>query len=282
MTWSPWRAFDWNLRSCGLHGHATYRPDESSLAERLVTTTAVGQAYRCLRCADFVVGEPAACGPADQAPIVLRGGALRDAVILRLLAFERLVRGLLLLALAYGVWRFNGSRDALDRVFHSYLPLVRPIADRLGVDLQNTGPAHLIQQALTARHTTITLVGFGVLGYGLLELTEGVGLWLMRRWGEYVAVVGTAVFVPLEVYELVEKVTVLRLFALALNLFAVAYITWTKRLFGVHGGRSAFDAERRGMSLIEVEQASLAHERGTQLDRSQLERPQRAASRRGP
>ena len=29
------RNFDWNLRSCGWHGHITYRPDESELAERL-------------------------------------------------------------------------------------------------------------------------------------------------------------------------------------------------------------------------------------------------------
>src|SRR5665647_1410153 len=37
----------------------------------------------------------------------------------------------------------------------------------------------------------------------------------MKRWGEYVAVVGTAVFIPLEVYEILEKVTWLRIVAFA-------------------------------------------------------------------
>jgi uncharacterized membrane protein (DUF2068 family) len=78
----------------------------------------------------------------------------------------------------------------------------------------------------------------------------------MKRWGEYVAVVGTAVFIPLEVYELVERVTWLRVVAFAFNVFAVVYILWTKRLFGFRGGRAAFEAERHSQSLLEVEQAA--------------------------
>ena len=70
-----------------------------------------------------------------------------------------------------------------------------------------------------------------------------------------VAVVGTAVFVPLEVYELVERVTWLRVVAFAFNVFAVIYILWTKRLFGFRGGRAAFEAERHSQSLLEIEQA---------------------------
>jgi uncharacterized membrane protein (DUF2068 family) len=78
----------------------------------------------------------------------------------------------------------------------------------------------------------------------------------MKRWGEYVAVVGTAVFIPLEIYELVERVTWLRVVAFAFNVFAVVYILWTKRLFGFRGGRAAFEAERHSQSLLEVESAA--------------------------
>ena len=252
----PLRHFDWNLRSCGWHGHETYAPDEDVLAKRLHAPTPAGEAWRCLRCGDYVLGAPRHRGPADEAPIVLRGRALRDAFVLRFLAVERGVRGLLLVALAYGIWRFEGSKQALEKVFASYLPAVKPLADRLGVDLQEAGPVHLIQQAFAAAPSTLLLVALGVLAYGALELLEAVGLWLMRRWGEYVAVVGTGVFIPLEVYELVEKVTWLRIAAFVLNVFAIVYILWTKRLFGVRGGRAAFEAERHGESLLEVEQAA--------------------------
>ncbi|MBV9832705.1 MAG: hypothetical protein JOZ82_14020, partial [Marmoricola sp.] len=108
----PFEDFSWDLRVCGRRGHVTYRPDEEALADRLQVQTAVGEAWRCLRCGDFVVGAPRGHGPADEAPIVLRGRALRDAFILRLLAVERGIRGVLLVALAYGVYRFDGARDS--------------------------------------------------------------------------------------------------------------------------------------------------------------------------
>jgi uncharacterized membrane protein (DUF2068 family) len=251
----PFRNFDWNVRNCGWHGHVTWAPDESDLAERLHVDTVDGEAWRCLRCAAFVPGPPHGHGPAEDAPIVLRGRALRDAFILRVLAVERGVRGVLLVALAYGIYRFEGAQDSLQQVFDKYLPQLSAVASRAGVDLQSTGPVHLIQKALQTDKHTLTLITLGVLAYGALELLEAVGLWLMRRWGEYVAVVGTGVFIPLEIYELIERVTWLRLVAFALNVFAVVYILWTKRLFGIRGGREAFEAERRSESLLEVEGA---------------------------
>jgi uncharacterized membrane protein (DUF2068 family) len=252
------RRFDWSLRSCGLHGHVTYRPTEAALAERLRADTAAGEAWRCLRCEAYVAGPPHGTGPAEDAPLVLRGRELRDAFILRLLAAERFIRGLLLVALSYGIYKFNGARDSLQRVFDSYLPTLRPLADKLGIDLQSTGPVRMIDKALHTAHGTLTLVAIGVLAYGALELVEGVGLWLMKRWGEYVAVVGTSIFLPLEVYELLDKVTWLRLVAFAVNVFAVVYLLWTKRLFGLRGGHEAFVAQRHGESLLEVERAAVA------------------------
>lgn len=257
MRLTPFRAFDWSLRSCGLHGHVTYRPDDEALAGRLHAETAAGEAWRCLRCESFVLGAPIGSGPADDAPIVLRGRALRDAAILRLLALERAVRGVLLLVLAYGVHRFDGSRTSLERTFDQYLPLLRPLATRLGVDLQTTGPVRLVEKAFSLHHSTLIWVAVGVLAYGVLELTEAVGLWLMKRWGEYVAVVGTSIFIPYEVYELVEGFSWIKLAAFVVNVAAVIYLLWSKRLFGIRGGHAAFEAARHAESLLEVEHASL-------------------------
>ena len=208
-----------------------------------------------------MVGAPRGSGPADRAPVVLRGKALRDAAILRLLAVERGIRGVLLVLLAYGIYAFNGSRNSLRQVFDEYLPLLRPVTDRLGIDLESAGPVRLIEKALNAQHSTLLMVAAGVLAYGVLELVEAVGLWLMKRWGEYVAVVGTSVFIPLEIYELAEQVTYLRVIAFVLNIFAVVYLLLTKRLFGIRGGKAAFEAEREGMSLLEVERAAAGEER---------------------
>ena len=62
----------------------------------------------------------------------------------------------------------------------------------------------------------------------------------------------------LRVYDLTVKITWLRLGALAINLLLVIYLVWSKRLFGVRGGKAAHESRLRSESFIEVEQAALA------------------------
>lgn len=247
---------DWSLRACSRRGHVTYAPDEPHLRRRLRADTALGEAWRCLRCGDFTLGPPYGEGPADEAPLVLRGRALRDAAVLRLLALERCARGLLLFLAAYGVWRFKGGREAVDRAFEEYLPLLAPLADRLGWRLADSKLVHTLHQLLATGTGTLTWLAIGLTAYGLLQVTEGIGLWLLRRWGEYFAVIATSVFIPLEIYELSHRVTWVRVSLLALNLAAVAYIVFSKRLFGVRGGHAAYEAERQEASLLEVREAA--------------------------
>jgi Predicted membrane protein len=146
----------------------------------------------------------------------------------------------------------------LKKVFDSYLPALSPLANRLGVDLDETGPVHLIQQAFVAKHSTLLLVALGVLAYGAASSWSRPSAWWFKkkRWGEYVAVVGTSAFIPLEIHEILAKVTWLRVSALVINLFAIAYLLWTKRLFGLRGGHAAFLAERHNDSLLEVERSA--------------------------
>ncbi len=91
---------DWNLYTCGRRGHETYSPDEPALRERLRVDTPAGEAWRCLRCATYVVGSPRGSGPADDAPEVPRGRLLQDRRIMRLLALERAARGVGLVVIA--------------------------------------------------------------------------------------------------------------------------------------------------------------------------------------
>jgi uncharacterized membrane protein (DUF2068 family) len=246
---------DWNLRACGRHGHATYAPTEPELRERLHVDTPVGEAWRCLRCGDFVLGRPRGDGPAQDAPVVLRGRALRDALILRLLAVERGVRAVLIILAAYLVYRFRAHHDAVQRGFNEDLPLIRPLAEKLHYNLDESAIVHTIQSAINAQTRTLAYVAAGLLIYGVLQLVEGTGLWLLQRWGEYFAVVATSLGLPIEIYELAERVTWIRVGALVINVAAVLYILLTKRLFGLRGGKAAYEAQRHETSLLEVEAA---------------------------
>ncbi len=76
--------------------------------------------------------------------------------------------------------------------------------------------------------------------------------------GEYLAAAATSIFLPLEVYDLTVKITWLRVAAFVINLLLVIYLVWARRLFGVRGGKTAYEARLRSESVIEVEQAALA------------------------
>jgi len=248
---------DWNLRSCARRGHITYVPDEPELRDRLTVTTPQGEAWRCLRCGTYALGAPHGSGPADEAPLVPRGAAIRDRLIIRILAVERVLRGLALGGAAFAVWWFRGSQVSLHRVFESDLPLIRPLANRLGYDLTDSPIVDEIRKSLTLSHTVLLIIAFALLAYALIELVEGVGLWFLKRWAEYFTVVATAAFLPLEIYELTEKITWLRIGALVFNIAAVLYLLVSKRLFGLRGGAKAAEAKLHGESLLEVERAAV-------------------------
>lgn len=249
-------SFDWDRRHCARKGHITYAPDEPGLHRKLHTSTAVGTAWRCLRCGDFVLGEPHGSGPADQAPVVPRGRALRDLFILRFLAVERLLRGILIAVVAWAVYKFSNSQNAVRDLFEKDLTALKPVATHFHYDLDHSPVVDSIRKTFDYKHSTLQIVAALLLAYALIEIIEGFGLWWGKRWAEYLTVVATAAFLPLEVYELTEKVSWFKIATLTLNVLAVLWIMLAKRLFGLRGGAAAFEAERRGASLLEVEEAA--------------------------
>ncbi len=251
---------DFALRSCGLRGHATFAPDEPALRERLKADTPAGEAWRCLRCETFVVGQPRGSGPANSAPEIPRGRLLRDRTLMRALAVERVVRGLVFVLLTAGVLKVRGSRERWQQALDQDLPLLRPLTNQIGWNPDDSKIVHHISSALQLSSSTLLLIAAALAAYALIEFIEAVGLWLTKRWGEYFAVIATSVFLPLEVYELTEKITALRLGALVINVLAVVWLLWSKRLFGLNGGGHAYREEHEAESLLSIERAGVQRE----------------------
>ena len=249
---------DWSLFVCARRGHLTYAPDEPGLRDRLMAPTVGGTAWRCLRCGAFVTGEPHGSGPAAAAPLVRRGKELRGELILRVFAVERFLRFLILGAAAYGVWRFKYDRVGIQRAFNHDLPMIRNLYQDLGFNVSHSKLLPFIQHSFAYTSRWLTLLAIGLAVYALVELGESVGLWLAKRWGEYLAMVATSVFLPLEIWDLARgRITWLKVAAFVINLLLVIYLVWTRRLFGIRGGKAAYEARLRSESVIEVEQAAL-------------------------
>lgn len=273
---------DWSLLGCGRGGHLTYAPDEPDLRRRMRADTPAGEAWRCLRCGSYVPGSPHGSGPAEAAPQVRRGKELRSAVILRVFAVERYLRALVVGAAAYGVWRFSYSRTSLQQTFRHALPAVRTLYQDLGFSFNHSKIIGLVRHALHLNRSTLDYLAIGLAAYAVIELVEGTGLWLLKRWGEYFAAVATSVFLPYEIYDLASKVTVLRVLTFLINLALVVYLVISKRLFGVRGGRKAYEARLREDALLEVEAVAQGKGRGEPPGAADHPAPAAAETAAGP
>ena len=268
---------DWSLLGCGRYGHVTFAPVEPELRARMHAQLPDGEAWCCLRCGAFVPGSPDLSGPAASAPVVPRGREVRSKLILRLFALERFVRAILFGIVAYVLWRYRYSRYSIEQAFDRELPIIRSLLRQLGFNIDHSRVVSLLQHALTLSSGSLTLLAAGAAGYAVLEAVEGTGLWLVKRWGEYFAMIATSLGLPLEIYDLTRKVTVTALVLFAINLALVLYLVITKRLFGIRGGKKAYDARLRSESVLEAARRAAGKEPYPAA--SHVESPDSAAAR---
>lgn len=78
---------------------------------------------------------------------------------------------------------------------------------------------------------TKELKELSVLGalYAGLFMTEGTGLLFQQRWAEWLTIVATSLFIPLEGYELLQQFTAVRLLLLFFNAAVVVFLIYRVR-----------------------------------------------------
>jgi len=243
---------DWSLLACGQRGHTTYAPDEPALRAQLSALTPAGELWQCLRCGTFVPGPPDASGPAAHAPYVARGRQIRSHVILKFFAVERILRAILAGIASWFLWQYRHSQQSIQRAFDHELPLLRTLLREVGFNVDHSKLVGLLRDALTLSSHALTLLAIAAALYAAIEVVEAVGLWLARRWGEYFAMIATSLGLPLEIYELSRSITVLASVLFVVNLGLVLYLAISKRLFGIRGGKHAYQARLREESVMEA------------------------------
>lgn len=242
----------WELVGCALNGHELLGTDVARLrAEDAVVARDFDglRWYRCLRCDSWLPLPPPEqpardhLPPRSEIPVPLRGRALRDRFVLRLIAIDRILHFIVIGALAVGILVFAHDRARLRA---DWTRILNRLQGGIGGPISDTthGWLHDIDRLFTVSTSTLYLYAIGVGAYALINLVEAVGLWRGRRWAEYLAVVEVLVFVPIEVHELTLRVSPLKIVALIVNLAIAAYLLIAHRLFGLRGGRRAYRAER--------------------------------------
>ena len=243
----------YELIGCGLHGHellgtdvADVRPEDALV----LRVDADGlRWYRCLRCDSWLPLLPPAEPERDHLPLreeitlPLRGKALRDKYVLRVIAVDRLVHFVVLGLLAVAVLLFRKDESVLNGY---WVGLLRNLQAGVGGPVRDTSTGLIgeLNKLFRVTQAHLLLLALALAAYALLEGVEAVGLWFARRWAEYLTFVATAVLLLPELYELAHRLSVLKSFTLLINLAVVVYLLFAKRLFGLRGGAAADEAER--------------------------------------
>ena len=134
---------------------------------------------------------------------------------LLLIALFKLFKGALLLCVAIGALRLV-HRDVAAAVMHW--------VDVLHFDPENRFIHRLIERSFGVEPKHLKEISAGTFFYSSLLLTEGIGLLMRKRWAEYFTVISTAVFIPLEVYEIFHRFRWMKVGVLAVNVAIVWYL----------------------------------------------------------
>lgn len=136
------------------------------------------------------------------------------AVGLTLIALGKLIKVVLLLSA--GVAAVFMAHDPPHSLLHW--------AHAVGVDAGNRWVHLLISKASGLSTHQLRALGVGSFVYAAIFTVEGAGLWLQKHWAEYLTLVVTLSFVPLEVYEIAHRISPVKVVMLGLNLVAIAYL----------------------------------------------------------
>jgi len=177
----------------------------------------------------------------DEIAIPLRGPLLRDRYVLRLIAVDRAIHVVVLAFLAVILLTFAQHNHALHR---DYINIMNALSGGSPGEAQARGILGYFARAFKYTPTHLYTLSLVLMAYAALEATEMVGLWLNKRWAEYLTFIATTALVPFEVYELTKSISVFKVLALVINVAVVIYLLLAKRLFGLRGGHRA-EAMRR-------------------------------------
>lgn len=134
---------------------------------------------------------------------------------LRIIAVFKFLKATALVALGIGAFKLL-HKDVGGFLEHWTMAL--------GLDPGNRFVDSVLAKASNLNPQQIKKLGLGSFLYAALFLAEGTGLWLMKRWGEWMTVIITSSLVPVEIYEIYRHPSLVKVAVLLVNIGVVAYL----------------------------------------------------------
>lgn len=135
--------------------------------------------------------------------------------VLILIAIYKYIKAFSLLLLGFGLLHLL-HRDIETSVTH-WIEMAR-------FDPENRHIHGVLVKIFAITPKQLKALSAGTFLYAGLFLIEGTGLAMRKRWAEYMTVITTALFIPLELYEIWRHTTPLRVGILIINIATVWYL----------------------------------------------------------
>ena len=140
--------------------------------------------------------------------------------VLRTIALYKIVKVVLLLAVAYGELRLRDASLAAKLLSWAQ---ARPYG------LEHRIVTQLLEWFSGLSVPRINALRIVTLAYAAVFAVEGVGLWMQKRWAEWLTTIITASLIPLEAWELIFRPTIGKALIILTNVAVVVYLVWHVR-----------------------------------------------------
>src|ERR1700689_3535779 len=137
--------------------------------------------------------------------------------VLRTIAVYKLIKVLLLLALAYGEVRLSDA---------SLIAKLVSWASARPLGLEHKVVTQLLEWFSGLTASRVHALRMVTLAYAAVFATEGIGLWMQKRWAEWLTVIITASLIPLGVWEMIFRPSIGIGAVLVANTAIVIYLVW--------------------------------------------------------
>lgn len=140
--------------------------------------------------------------------------------VLRTIALYKLVKVILLLAVACRELRLRDASLAAKLLSWAQ---ARPYG------LEHRIVGQLMEWFSGLSVSRIHALRIVTLAYAAVFAVEGVGLWMEKRWAEWLTTIITASLIPLEAWEIFYRPTIGKVLILLANVAVVGYLVWHVR-----------------------------------------------------
>lgn len=107
--------------------------------------------------------------------------------------------------------------------------IAEKVLDYLHVEPTGHLAQMFVERAAQVNESNIIIVVILVFLYTILRMVEAYGLWHLRPWAEWLAIISGGIYLPFEIYKIFQKPSIVHFVIFFGNVLLVLYLIYVRR-----------------------------------------------------